>query len=245
MNTKTAVITGASRGIGKAIATVFAQNNYNVIINYNKNETAAYELKNALTSNGYECDVFKADVGNYDECSALMEFCIKKYGRIDTLVNNAGISQIKLFTDIQPDEWDAMIKTNLTGIFNCSQCALKYMLKEHSGNIINISSMWGVDGASCEVHYSAAKAGVIGFTKALAKEVGLSNIRVNCIAPGVIMTDMMNGFSEDELCEIKNDIPLNTFGTPEDVANAALFLASDNARFITGQTLGVNGGQVM
>jgi 3-oxoacyl-[acyl-carrier protein] reductase len=119
------------------------------------------------------------------------------------------------------------------------------MLKEHSGSIINISSMWGVDGASCEVHYSAVKAGIIGFTKALAKEVGLSGIRVNCIAPGVIMTDMMNGFSNEELDDIKSDIPLNKFGTPEDVANTAFFLASDNAKFITGQTLGVNGGQVM
>lgn len=245
MNTKTAVITGASRGIGRAVASAFAKSSYNVVINYHNSESSALELKNALISQGYECDIFKADVGNYDECMALMNFCIEKYGRIDTLVNNAGISQIKLFTDITPNEWDSMVKTNLTGVFNCSQCALKYMLKEHSGNIINISSMWGVDGASCEVHYSAVKAGVIGFTKALAKEVGLSNIRVNCIAPGVIMTDMMNGFSKDELEDIKSEIPLNTFGTPDDVANTALFLASDNAKFITGQTLGVNGGQVM
>ncbi len=245
MNTKTAVITGASRGIGRAVASAFAKNGYNVVINYHNSESSALELKNTLISQGYECDIFKADVGNYDECMALMNFCIEKYGRIDTLVNNAGISQIKLFTDISPNEWDSMVKTNLTGVFNCSQCALKYMLKEHSGNIINISSMWGVDGASCEVHYSAVKAGVIGFTKALAKEVGLSNIRVNCIAPGVIMTDMMNGFSKDELEDIKSEIPLNTFGTPDDVAKTALFLASDHAKFITGQTLGVNGGQVM
>lgn len=245
MNTKTAVITGASRGIGKAIAACFSKNGYNVIINYNSSEKSALELKDQLISQGCECDVFKADVGSYDECRALIDFCIKKYGKIDTLVNNAGISQIKLFTDITPEEWDSMVKTNLTGVFNCSQCALKYMLKEHSGSIINISSMWGVDGASCEVHYSAVKAGVIGFTKALAKEVGLSGIRVNCIAPGVIMTNMMNGFSNEELDDIKSDIPLNKFGTPEDVANTALFLASDNTKFITGQTLGVNGGQVV
>ena len=138
-----------------------------------------------------------------------------------------------------------MVKTNLTGVFNCTQSALKYMIKEHSGNIINVSSMWGISGASCEVHYSAVKAGVIGLTKALAKEVGLSGIRVNCIAPGVIMTDMMKSFSPDELESIKEDIPLNKFGTPADVAGTTLFLASENAGFITGQVISVNGGQVI
>lgn len=245
MNNKTAIVTGASRGIGRAIAVAFAENGYNVVINYVKSEQESLELKNTLTQKGYECDTFKADVGNYNEACQLIDYCIKKYGRIDTLINNAGISQIKLFTDITPEDWDKMVKTNLSGVFNCSQSALKYMLKEHSGNIINISSMWGISGASCEVHYSAVKAGVIGFTKALAKEVGLSNIRVNCIAPGVIMTDMMNGFTNEELEQIKEEIPLNTFGTPEDVANTALFLASDNAKFITGQIISVNGGQII
>ena len=245
MNNKTAVITGASRGIGRAIAETFAKNGYNVVINYNNSKNAAIELKKSLTSQGYECEIFKADVGNHAQAAALIDFCMEKYKRIDTLINNAGISQIKLFTDITPDEWNTMVKTNLTGVFNCTQSALKYMLKEHSGNIINISSMWGVSGASCEVHYSAVKAGVIGLTKALAKELGLSNIRVNCIAPGVIMTDMMKGFTDDELNGIKSEIPLNIFGTGEDVANTALFLASENARYITGQIINVNGGQVI
>ena len=245
MNNKTAVITGASRGIGRAIAETFAANGYNVVINYNNSQAEAQSIKEQLDKKGFSCSVFKADVSKYDEAKALIDFCIQQYGKIDVLVNNAGISEIKLFTDITPDEWKRMLDTNLTSVFNCSQNALKYMISEHSGSIINVSSMWGVSGASCEVHYSASKAGVIGLTKALAKEVGLSNIRVNCIAPGVIMTDMMKSFDQTDLDAIKEEIPLNKFGTPEDVANMALFLASDKAGFITGQIFGVNGGQVI
>ncbi len=245
MNNKTAVITGASRGIGHAIAELFAKNGYNIIINYKSSDTKAGELKKHLEECGCACEAFKADISKYDEAKKLIDFCIEKYGRIDTLVNNAGISQIKLFTDITPEEWNSMVETNLTGVFNCTQNAVRYMIKQHSGNIINISSMWGVVGSSCEVHYSAVKAGIIGFTKALAKELGLSGIRVNCIAPGVIMTDMMKDFSEDELASIKEEIPLNRFGTPEDVASTAQFLDSDGASFITGQIIGTNGGQVM
>lgn len=245
MNNKTAVITGASRGIGKAIAETFAADGYNVVINYNNSQAEAQTTKEQLDKKGFSCSIFKADVSKYDEAKALIDFCVEQYGKIDVLVNNAGISEIKLFTDITPVEWKTMIDTNLTSVFNCSQNALKYMISAHSGSIVNISSMWGVSGASCEVHYSASKAGVIGLTKALAKEVGLSNIRVNCIAPGVIMTDMMKTFNQDELEAIKEEIPLNKFGTPEDVANMALFLASEKAGFITGQVFGVNGGQVI
>lgn len=245
MTKKTALVTGASRGIGKAIAQAFAKNNYNVVINYNNSEKEAQELKKSLASEGCCVEIFKADVGNYAEAKALVDFCIEKFKTVDVLVNNAGVSSIKLFTDITPEEWDNIVKTNLTGVFNCTQCALKYMIPNHDGNIINISSMWGVTGASCEVHYSATKAGVIGLTKALAKEVGLSGIRVNCIAPGVIMTDMMSSFSQSELDDIKEDIPLHKFGTPEDVANTVLFISSDKASFITGQVFNVNGGQVI
>ncbi len=245
MNSKTAVITGASRGIGKAIAEAFAKNNYNVVINYRSSEDDAFKLKEVLTEQGCECEIFKADIGIFSEAKALIDFCIEKYGKTDVLVNNAGISQIKLFTDISFDEWDNMVRTNLTGIFNTTQNAVKNMLKYHSGNIINISSMWGLVGASCEVHYSAVKAGVIGMTKALAKELGLSGIRVNCIAPGVILTDMMKSFSEDELISLKEEIPLNRFGTPEDIAELALFLASDKAKNITGQVFSSNGGMVI
>ena len=245
MKKKSVVVTGASRGIGREIASLFAKEGYNVVINYYNSEKEAVELKETLTSIGCTCEIFKANVANYDHAKSLISFCYQTYGSVDVLVNNAGISKIKLLTDMQPNEWQDMININLTGVFNCSKSALDFMLKEHSGSIINISSMWGQVGASCEVAYSASKAGVIGFTKALAKEVGLSGIRVNCISPGVIMTDMMNGFSKEELDMIKSDIPLDTFGTPADVANTALFLASENARFITGQVIGVNGGQVI
>ncbi len=245
MKNLTAIVTGASRGIGRCIAKTFAENGYNVVINYSKSEEKALELKKELTENGFNCETFKADIGNHIESKALIDFCIEKYGNIDVLVNNAGISQIKLFTDITPDEWNNMVHTNLTGVFNCTQNAIKEMIKQHSGNIINISSMWGQTGASCEVHYSAVKAGVIGMTKALAKEMGLSGIRVNCIAPGVIMTDMMKGFSNEELDMIKEEIPLNRFGTPQDIADLALFLASDKAKNITGQVIASNGGMVI
>lgn len=245
MNNKTAIITGASRGIGRAIAKAFAETGYNVIINYRSNAEKAVSLSGSLKEKGLCAETFRADVGVYSEAKALIDFAYERFGSVDVLVNNAGISQIKLFTDITEDDWSNMISTNLTGVFNCSQHAAKYMISQKSGNIINISSMWGSVGASCEVHYSAAKAGVIGLTKGLAKELGLSGIRVNCITPGVIMTEMMDGFTKDELDSIKEEIPLNRFGTPEDVAEAALFLASDSAKNITGQIIGTNGGMVI
>lgn len=245
MYNKTAVITGSSRGIGKAIAIAFAENNYNVIINYNKSENEAVKLKEELLNKGYSCEIFKADVSNFEQANSLIDFAVSTYGKIDTLINNAGISQIKLFTDITKQDWDTMLSTNLSSIFNCTQSAVKNMLHYKSGSIINISSMWGICGASCEVHYSAVKAGVIGFTKALAKELAPSGIRVNCISPGVIMTDMMNEFSKEDLNLIKEDIPLGSFGTPSDIANLALFLADDKAKNITGQNISSNGGQVI
>lgn len=245
MYNKTAVITGSSRGIGKAIATAFAENNYNVIINYNKSENEAVKLKEELLNKGYSCEIFKADVSDFEQANSLIDFAVSTYGKIDTLINNAGISQIKLFTDITKQDWDTMLSTNLSSIFNCTQPAVKNMLHYKSGSIINISSMWGICGASCEVHYSAVKAGVIGFTKALAKELAPSGIRVNCISPGVIMTDMMKDFSKEDLNLIKEDIPLGSFGTPSDIANLALFLADDKAKNITGQNISSNGGQVI
>ena len=170
----------------------------------------------------------------------------KALGGVDILVNNAGIAQQKLFTDLTVEDWRAMLDTNLSGVFNCSQEALRrHMLPVHSGVILNISSMWGQVGASCEVHYSAAKAGVIGLTKALAKEVGLSGVRVNCIAPGVIMTDMMKDFDEETIQSLREETPLNALGTPKDIADAAVFLCSEKAKFITGQVLGVNGGFII
>ena len=190
---KTVLITGASGGIGSAIAVAFAQNGYDVALNYNKNEAKAKKLAGILRETyGVNAAAVGADVSDRTAVNSMFDEIDRLFGNLDVLINNAGIAQQKLFTDISSDEWCSMLNTNLGGVFNCTQEALKrYMLKNHSGVILNISSMWGQVGASCEVHYSTAKAGVIGLTKALAKEVGLSGIRVNCICPGVIMTDMM------------------------------------------------------
>lgn len=245
MYNKTVLVTGASKGIGKAIATLFANEGYNVLINYNRSESAAKELYDTLHSKGLSVKLYKADVSNRDEVNAMINFCIGEFGNIDVLVNNAGISQDKLFTDISDDDWNTMISTNLNSVFYCTQKSLQYMLSEKRGKIINVSSIWGMVGASCEVHYSTAKAGIIGMTKALAKEVGPSNIQVNCIAPGVIQTDMLDGYSEDDLNALKYETPLMRLGTPEDIANCVLFLASDNSNFLTGQVISPNGGFVI
>lgn len=242
---KTAIITGASRGIGKCTAELFARKGYNVIINYNSSEKEAKELENKLLSEGLNVSAYKADVSKSYEVDEMINYCIEKYGKIDVLVNNAGISQDKLFTDITDEEWEKMMSVNVTGVFNCTRAALKHMIWEKSGKIINISSMWGVVGGSCEVHYSTSKAAVIGMTKALAKEVGPSNITVNAIAPGVILTDMSLYYGDEVLEELRQETPLMKNGQPEDIANMALYLASDKADFITGQVFNVNGGFVI
>ena len=243
----TVLVTGGAGGIGSAICRVFAQNGFDVIINYHNGKQRAEllceEIKNEYGTNtrAVYCDVSDASSVRemFDEIDSSNE-------KVDVLINNAGVAQQKLFTDITDSEWKNMRGVNLDGTFYCCREALKrYMLPVHRGAILNISSMWGQTGASCEVHYSAAKAGVIGLTKALAKEVGLSGVRVNCIAPGVVVTDMMKGFDEQTLNELKQETPLNRLGTPEDIAEAALFLCSDRASFITGQILGVNGGFVI
>ena len=242
---KTVIITGGSRGIGSAVSSLFAENGYNVVINYNRFEQAAIELKDKLCKKGFRAVTFKADIGDSEEADALINFAVSKFGRIDVLVNNAGIAQQKLFTDISDSDWSNMLNIDLSGAFYCTRAAVKDMLRRHSGSVINISSMWGVVGASCEVHYSAAKAGVIGITKALAKELGPSNIRVNCVAPGVIATEMNSKLSAEELGVLSDETPLSRLGTPEDVAKAVYFLASDDASFITGQILGVDGGFIL
>ena len=244
---KTALITGASGGIGSAIAIALAQAGCNVIVHCNRNIEKADRLAKIINeSYGVNSLAVTADVSDRDSVNEMFDIIDRTTEKIDILINNAGIAQQKLFTDITQNEWHKMIGVNLDGVFNCTQEVLKrYMIKNHSGAILNISSMWGEVGASCEVHYSAAKAGVIGLTKALAKEVGLSGIRVNCICPGVIMTDMMKDFDEATLKALKEETPLNTLGTPKDIADAAVFLCSDKAKFITGQILGVNGGFVI
>lgn len=244
---KTVLITGGAGGIGSALSVAFAQAGYNIAIHYNKNKIVAENLAKILReSYGVDAITTQADVSERQSVNNMFDSIDEIFGNIDILINNAGIAQQKLFTDITDDEWKNMIGVNLDGVFNCTQEALKrYMIKNHRGVILNISSMWGQVGASCEVHYSAAKAGIIGLTKALAKEVGLSGIRVNCICPGVVMTDMLKSFDEQTIAELKNETPLNTLGTPKDIADSAVFLCSDKAKFITGQILGVNGGFVI
>ena len=245
MSKKTVVITGSSRGIGRACAILFAKNNYNVIINYNKSKELAEKFLNDLKDKGYSVDIFKADISNRLEANSLINYCIGKFGKIDILINNAGISQNKLFTDITDDDWNNMMSVNLNGVFYTTQKALQYMLPECSGKIINISSIWGMVGGSYEVHYSTSKAAIIGMTKALAKELGPSNIQVNCIAPGVIKTDMLNDIDDDIIEALREETPLMRIGTVDDIANCALFLASDKSDFITGQVISPNGGFVI
>lgn len=238
----TVLITGASKGIGAATAILFAIEGFNVIINYNYSKEAALSLQNTIINNGYNAIALRADVRCRDEVDKMVEIATSKFGDINVLVNNAGIAQQKLFTDISISDWNNIIETNLTGVFNCTQSVLPQMIKNKCGSIINISSIWGQAGGSCEVHYSAAKAGVIGLTKALAKELGPSNIRVNCVAPGVIKTDMINNLSFDDIAQLSNETPLERIGTPEDIAKTLLFLATENSSFITGQVIGANGG---
>ena len=238
---KTVLITGASRGIGRETATKFHENGYNVVINYNKNESAALELQSILPNS----IVVKADVSNEIEVKNMIDKVIEKYGFIDVLVNNAGIAQQKLFTDITTNDWNIMMNTNINSIYYTCKYTVPYMINKKRGNIINVSSMWGITGASCEVHYSMAKSAVIGFTKALAKELGPSGIQVNSVAPGTIMTDMCIGYDEETIELIKGETPLGRVGTARDVANSIYFLASEESAFITGQVLSPNGGMVI
>lgn len=227
---KTAIITGGTGSIGTALVEEFSRD-CDVVFTYINNKEKAAELEKIYSARGFLCDVSKrADV----------EAVYNKAGKCDLLINNAGISQIMLFTDISDCDWEKMLGVNLSGVFYFSQTVLPYMINQKKGSIINISSIWGVSGASCEVHYSAVKAGVIGLTKALAKETGLSGVRVNCIAPGVIEGNMNAGFDEKEREALKEMCALNRTGSPKDIAKAARYL--DGAEFVTGQILSVDGG---
>jgi 3-oxoacyl-[acyl-carrier protein] reductase len=239
---KTVIVTGASRGIGRAIALAYANDGYNVVINYLNSKSKAFEIKKMIEADGGSAEAIKADVSCRSEAESLISSAVQKYGKIDVLVNNAGIAEQALFTDITEQMWDRIFNVNVKGTFNCIQAVLPGMIHRKSGKIINISSVWGITGASCEVHYSASKAAVIGLTKALAKEVGLSGITVNCIAPGVIDTDMNSLLDSATINALKEETPLNRIGTADDIAQTALFLASDKAGFITGQIISVNGG---
>ena len=237
---KVVIVTGGSRGIGTNICENLAAKGFKVILNYNKSEKQAIEIQTRLAEKGVSIDIFKADVSKRDEVKALVDFAWEKYGRIDVLINNAGISQIKMFTDLTDEDWQNMIQTNLTACFYTSQEVAKYMIKQKEGCIINISSIWGSVGASCEVHYSAAKAGLDGMTKALAKELGPSNIRVNSIAPGFIKTEMNAELSEEEVANVMQEIPLQRIGYPQSITKCVKWLIEDD--YTTGQVIGVNGG---
>lgn len=237
---KVVIVTGASRGIGRNIATTLAKKGYIVIANYNKSENKAIELQQNLKKENINIDIFKADVSNRDEVKKLVQFVINKYKKIDCVINNAGIDQVKMFLDITDTDWNNMISNNLNSVFYMCQEVLPYMIHEKNGVIINISSIWGVTGASCESHYAVSKAGVDALTKSLAKEMGPSNIRINSIAPGFIDTEMNNNLNEEEKQEIKEEIPLQKIGKVEDVSRTVEWIIEDE--YITGQVISVNGG---
>ena len=243
---KTVLITGASRGIGRECALEFArQGASNIIIGYNKSEAQALELEAILKEQGVNALALQADIRSKTEVNLMFRRAQAAFGPVHILVNNAGISGFSLFTDITEDMWDEMMDTNIKGMYLCCKEALPDMISEKDGAIVNISSIWGQVGASCEVHYSASKAAVIGLTKALAKELGPSNVRVNCVAPGVIQTDMLAVVDPQIQEELKEETPLMKLGTPSDIAKSVCFLCSPAANFITGQVLGVNGGFVI
>lgn len=241
----TVLITGAARGIGRACALAFAQEGYCVAVNYRKHESEALSLSEEIRAMGRTCQVFQADVAVREQVEDMTRAVKETFGRVDVLVNNAGLAQQKLFSDITDEDWQRMFDVNMKGMFHCAQAVLPMMIGLKRGRIVNVSSIWGISGASCEVHYSASKAAVIGFTKALAKEVGPSGIQVNCVAPGVVDTDMNQMLDAETKQALREETPLGCMGAPDDIAQTILFLASEKAKFITGQILSPNGGLII
>ena len=237
---KIILVTGGSNGIGADIVQTLAEDGNHVILNYNKSEQEAKKIQADLKEKNIIIDIYKADVSNHIEVTKMINFCIDKYHKIDVLINNAGISQIKLFTDITDIDWNTVIQTNLTSAFYTIKDTLPSMIHNKSGLIINISSIWGQIGASCEVHYSVSKAGLDAMTKSLAKELGPSNIRVNSIAPGIIDTKMNEHLSSEELEEIRQEIPLEKIGNPHSISKCIQWLINDD--YTTGQVIAINGG---
>lgn len=236
----TVLITGGTRGIGKEIAKSFLSLGYNVAVTYEKNTQAAKEFETEVSSD--KLMIVKCDVSDFDSVKNMFCDIEKRFGTVDILINNAGIAQQKMFCDIEREEWDKMFEVNIGSMYNTVKCAYDYMVHQKWGRIINISSIWGISGASCEVHYSASKAAVIGFTKALAKELGPSNVTVNCVAPGVIDTEMNAHLSDEDMEALKEETPVCRIGKPSDVASCVLYLASEDASFVTGETISPCGG---
>ncbi len=246
MNKQTVLITGASRGIGAAAASLFAQAGYQVAINYKSSEERAEQLCQRLNKAHPGCAAcFPCDVSDSAAVAKMVRQVEATFGGIHVLVCNAGISRPNLFTDISDEEWQELFRVNVDGVFYPCRAVLSGMIRRKAGRIITVSSMWGLTGGSCEVAYSAAKAAVIGLTRALAKEVGPSGITVNCVAPGVINTEMNAALDEEAIAALKEETPLERIGQPEEVARAILYLASEGASFITGQVLPVDGGMVI
>ncbi|MDY6028931.1 MAG: 3-oxoacyl-[acyl-carrier-protein] reductase [Acidaminococcaceae bacterium] len=242
---KRALVTGASRGIGRAIALALAAEGADVAVNYAGSEAAAQEVAEVIRAMGRKAVVIQADVASGEATTAMLDNAVAELGGVDILVNNAGITRDKLLMRLKEEDWDAVLETNLKGVFNCTQAAVKYMMKQRSGNIVNISSVVGLTGNVGQSNYAAAKAGVIGFTMSVAKEVAGRGIRVNAVAPGFIKTDMTSVLPEKIVENLLQSIPLQKLGEAEDIAKAVVFLVSDDASYITGQTLHVDGGMVM
>lgn len=242
---KKVLVTGASRGIGKAIALALAAEGADVAVNYAGSEAAAKAVAAEIEAMGRKAIVIQADISSNEAATNMVDQVVKEFGRIDVLVNNAGITRDGLLMRMKEEDWDAVLTTNLKGVFNCTKAAVKYMMKQKAGHIVSISSVVGVMGNAGQANYAAAKAGVIGFTKAVAKEVAARGITVNAIAPGFIQTDMTAVLNEKQVEGMLATIPLRKLGDPADIAKAVLFLASEDSNYITGQTLHVDGGMVM
>ena len=242
---KKVLVTGASRGIGRAIALAMAAEGADVVVNYAGSEAAAKAVAAEIEAMGRKALVIQADISSNEAATAMVDQVVKEMDRIDVLVNNAGITRDGLLMRMKEEDWDAVLTTNLKGVFNCTKAAVKYMMKQKAGHIVSISSVVGLTGNAGQANYAAAKAGVIGFTKAVAKEVAARGITVNAVAPGFIQTDMTAVLSEKVVEGMLQTIPLRKLGEPSDIAKAVIFLASDDANYITGQTIHVDGGMVM
>lgn len=242
---KVAIITGGSRGIGKEIAKKFAKENYNLVINYVSEKTNTEELKKEFEALGAEVLFIKTNVTSYEECEKMAKDAINKFGKIDVLVNNAGVTKDSLLLRMKEEDFDTVINVNLKGTFNVTKACIPYMMKKKSGKIVNISSVVGISGNSGQANYAASKAGIIGFTKSVTKELASRNILANCVAPGYIATDMTNGLSDAVKESINNQIPLKRVGMPEEVAKAVYFLAGEENSYITGQVINVDGGMLI
>ena len=242
---KTAIVTGGAGGIGQAIVRKLCALGYSTAIHYRSAEEKAFALSSDLCSQGFDAFPVQADLTQSAQADRLIRTVIGRNGRIDVLVNNAGVARQQLFDTVSDDDWRAMLAADLDAAFYCCRAALPHMLRAKSGRIVNVASMWGQTGAACEVPYSAAKAGLIGLSKALAKEAAPSGVTVNCVSPGAVDTAMMAHFSAEEVAALCEEIPLGRLGRPEEIADAVAFFAGDGASYVTGQVLGVNGGMVI